>query len=62
MTEMMSKVRKQNQFSHCIVEHTGLFPHFPFALSWLQADASVTGIARYKPNLYGVVIMTVKPF
>lgn len=43
-TEMRPQVKKQNQFSHCIAENAGVFPHFPLALSRLQANASVPGL------------------
>lgn len=58
---MRPQVIRQKQFSHCIVENEGVFPSFPFVL-WLQANASVTGTAQSKLNLYGLVTMTVKPF
>lgn len=58
ITEMRPQVRKQTQF----VENAGLFPYFSFALPWLQANVSVTGTAHYKPNLYRLLTMTVKPF
>lgn len=62
ITEMRPQVIRQKPFSHCRVENEGVFPNFPFALLWLQANASVTGTAQSKLNLYGLVTMTVKPF